>query len=105
MKKVLLVGTGDVGKHLLEFAARDESNLEWIIGDVDEERARWACNNAEIGAAHHGRHPKLKPIQVDLFNGEKTTELIQSEKPDAVINCTVLHTWHLLLMFQLGIVL
>ena len=96
MKKVLLVGTGDVGKHILEFAARDETNIEWIVGDVEEEKARWACNNAEIGAAHHGMHPKFKPIQVDLFDGEKTSELIKSEKPDAIINCTVLHTWHLI---------
>ena len=96
MKKVLLVGTGDVGKHILEFAARDEFNIEWIVGDVEEEKARWACNNAEIGAAHHGMHPKFKPIQVDLFDGEKTSELIKSEKPDAIINCTVLHTWHLI---------
>lgn len=96
MKKVLLVGVGDVGKHLLEFAARDESPLEWIVGDIDIERAEWACNNAEIGAAHHGRHPSIKPIKVDLLDLEKTTELIQKEKPDAVINCTVLHTWHLI---------
>ena len=49
-----MVGTGDVGKHLLEFCARDESNIEWIVGDVDEERVRWACNNAEIiGAIAH----------------------------------------------------
>ncbi len=52
-----MVGTGNVGIHLLEFAARDESNIEWIVGDVDEERARWACNNAEIKAAiaHPGK--------------------------------------------------
>ena len=57
MKKVLLVGTGELGKHILEFAARDDSNIDWIVGDVDEERARWACKNAEIGAVHHGKHP------------------------------------------------
>ena len=34
MKKVLLVGTGDVGKHILEFAARDEFYIEWIVGDA-----------------------------------------------------------------------
>ena len=57
---------------------------------------RWACNNTEIGAAHHGKYPNFNPIQVDLFEGERTTELIKSEKPDAIINCTVLHTWHLI---------
>lgn len=96
MKKVLLVGVGDVGHHLLEFVARDESQLEWIVGDIDLERAQFSCNNAEIGAAHHGRHPSFKPIKVDLLDIDRTTALIQDEKPDAVINCTVLHTWHLI---------
>lgn len=96
MKKVLLVGVGDVGGHLLEFAARDESSLEWVVGDIDLERAQFMCNNAEIGADHHGQHPSFKPIKVDLLDLAKTTELIRTERPDAVINCTVLHTWHLI---------
>lgn len=50
MKKVLLGGVGDVGQHHLEFIARDESELEWVVGDINLERAQYACNNAEIGA-------------------------------------------------------
>ena len=96
MKKVLLIGAGDVGTHLLEFAARDESNIEWVVGDVDKEKAQWACNNAEIGAAHHGLNPLFRAVQIDLFDEDATVELLRKEKPDAVINCTVLHTWHLI---------
>jgi|TARA_B100001971_G_scaffold187977_1_gene189036 hypothetical protein len=96
METILLVGVGDVGKHILEFASREDSRFEWIVGDIDEDRARWACNNAEIGATHHGKHPKFRPKKIDLFNIEKTTELIQIERPIAVINCAVLHTWHLI---------
>lgn len=96
MEKVLLVGVGEVGTHLLEFVARDEREFEWIVCDVDENRARWACNNAEIGAHFHGKYPQFRPMQLDLFDIEKTTNLIQKEKPVAVINCTVLHTWHLI---------
>ena len=96
MKKVLIVGTGDVGSHILEFIARDDNNIEWIIGDIDENRAKLLCNNASIGAAHHGKHPVFHPKEVDLLNIEKTADLIKKEKPIAVINCTVLHTWHLI---------
>ena len=96
MKKILLVGVGNVGSHILEFAARDNSDLEWIVGDIDKERARLTCNNAEIGAAHHGKHPIFRPMKIDLFDFDKTTDLIQKEEPNAVINCTVLHTWHLI---------
>ena len=38
MKKILLVGVGDVGSHLLEFVSRDGSNFEWIVGDINEKR-------------------------------------------------------------------
>lgn len=96
MEKVLLVGMGEVGSHLLEFIARGEQDLEWIVGDVDENRAKWACNNAQIGAVFHKKYPKFRPMKIDLFDIEKTTKLIQAEKPVAVINCTVLHTWHLI---------
>lgn len=96
MEKVLMVGVGDVGSHILEFIARDDSQMEWIVGDIDEERAKLACNNAEIGAAHHGKHPAFRPIKVDLLNIEETANFIQNEKPTVVINCTVLHTWHLI---------
>ena len=96
MEKVLLIGTGNVGSHILEFIARDENKLEWVIGDIDENRARLKCNNASIGAAHHGKDPVFHIKKVDLLNIEKTAGLIQKEKPIAVINCSVLHTWHLI---------
>ena len=67
MKKVLLIGAGDVGTHLLEFAARDESNIEWVVGDINKQKAQWACNNAEIGAAHHGLNPLFRAVQIDLY--------------------------------------
>ena len=46
MEKVLMVGTGDVGSHILEFIARDENSIEWIVGDIDESKAKYLCNNA-----------------------------------------------------------
>ena len=71
MEKVLLVGTGNVGSHILEFIARDDNKLEWVIGDIDENRARLKCNNASIGAAHHGKDPVFHIKKVDLLNIEK----------------------------------
>lgn len=96
MEKVLLVGTGDVGAHLLEFMARQDYAYEVIVGDVDEEKARLLCNNAMIGAAFHGKDPIFRPVKIDLFDVEGTMELIRKEKPSAVVNMTVMHTWHLI---------
>ena len=44
MEKILLVGIGDIGSHILEFAARDDNDYEWIIGDVNKEKAKYVSN-------------------------------------------------------------
>jgi hypothetical protein len=96
MEKVLLVGTGNVGGHILEFLARDPRPLELIVGDVHEEKAKHLVNNATIGAAHHGLHPIFRTRKIDLNDIDKTAHLIQELGPSAVINCAVMHTWHLI---------
>jgi hypothetical protein len=96
MERVLLVGTGNVGGHILEFLARDPRPLELIIGDINEERARHLANNAAIGAAHHGLHPIFRTRKIDLNYIDQTAQFIEELKPSAVINCAVMHTWHLI---------
>jgi hypothetical protein len=96
MEKVLLVGVGNVGSHILEFLARDPRPVELIIGDIDEERATRQANNAVIGAAHHGLHPVFRVTRIDLNDIDRTAQLIKDVNPSAVINCAVMHTWHLI---------
>ena len=96
MEKVLMVGVGDVGGHILEFLGRGEYPLQVYVGDVNEERARLTCNNAMIGAAHHDKHPDFRPMKIDLFDIDGTADIIRKIQPSVVINCTVMHTWHLI---------
>ena len=96
MEKVLMVGTGDVGSHILEILARTPMSFSFIVGDIDEERGQKLVNNALIGAAHHDLHPHFDFRKIDLTNIEETAELLRTEKPAVVINCTVMHTWHLI---------
>lgn len=96
MEKVLMIGTGDVGAHILEIAARTSPPYELVVADINGDRAEQLVNNAKFGAYHHGRYPKFRSTQIDLFDVDGTTELLLREKPDAVINCTVMHTWHLI---------
>lgn len=103
MEKVLMVGGGDVGSHILEFLARDPRPLELIVGDVDEERVTLKMNNAVIGAAHHGLHPHFRFVKTDLNNIEQTAQLIKELNPTVVINCAVMHTWHLIRRFPVEI--
>jgi len=84
MEKILLVGIGDIGSHILEFAARDDNDYEWIIGDVNKEKAKYVSNNAQIGAIHHGKHPNFRPMKIDLFDIVKTTDLIKKEHSQGI---------------------
>ena len=65
-----MVDTGYVGTHILEFNARDEKSIEWIVADIDESKAKYLCNNASIVAAHHGKYPIFYLPKIDLFNIE-----------------------------------
>lgn len=96
MEKVLMVGIGDVGGHIVEFLARDHRPIELILGDVDENRAALKMNNAIIGAALCGLHPHFSCRKVDLNNISETAQLIKELTPSVVINCAVMHTWHLI---------
>ena len=96
MEKVLMIGVGDVGGHIVEFLARDPRPIELIVGDVDEERARLKTNNAIIGAALCDLHPHFSVRKIDLNNISETAQLIKELAPSAVINCSVMHTWHLI---------
>jgi len=37
MEKVLMVGTGDVGTHILEILARMPMSFKLIVGDIDND--------------------------------------------------------------------
>ncbi len=94
MEKLLMVGVGEVGRYVLEFFARSEAPVELVAGDVDGTRAEAAVNQAIYGANHHGQHPRIRAVTIDLKNEDQTAELIRKVKPSVVINCAVLQTWH-----------
>ncbi|MFJ7971534.1 saccharopine dehydrogenase NADP-binding domain-containing protein [Psychrobacillus sp. NPDC096389] len=96
MSKVMLFGLGEVGTHILEFLVRDPKCPELIVCDVNEEVSQKRVNNAVIGAAIFKLYPKVTFKKVDLTDVDGTALLISEEKPDVVINCAVLQTWHVI---------
>jgi len=92
LSKVLIVGVGDVGGKIINFLARDPKCPELIVGDFNEDmeqRVNTALSNAIVG----NYFPKIAFKKIDLVDVEKTADLIAKEKPDVVINCSVLQTW------------
>lgn len=96
MSKVMIFGLGEVGTHILQFLARDPKCPELIISDFNEEVSEKKINNALIGAAITRDYPKVTFEQGDLTDIDHTAEMISRYKPDVVINCAVLQTWHVI---------
>lgn len=96
MSKVMLVGLGEVGTHILEFLVRDTRCPELIVCDVNEEVSQKRVNNALIGAAVFRLYPQVTFRKLNLTDIEDTAKLIGEEKPDVIINCAVMQTWHVI---------
>ncbi|WP_257347462.1 saccharopine dehydrogenase NADP-binding domain-containing protein [Pseudalkalibacillus decolorationis] len=96
MSKVMLVGLGEVGTHILEFLVRDPKCPELIVCDFNREISEKRVNNALFGAAVHRLYPKVTFERVDLSEVDRTAEIISKYKPEVVINCAVMQTWHVI---------
>ncbi len=93
---VLIFGIGEVGRYLLEFLARDESELDLVAADVSLSAVEAQVDNALFGATMHGRHPSITAREADLLDLDRTAELLAEVRPDVVVNCAVLQTWHVI---------
>lgn len=93
---VLVVGIGEVGRHLLEFLVRDDPRVQIVAADVNLAIVEAKVNNALFGAAFHDHRPSVKPLEIDLFDIARTAELLAELRPEVVVNCAVLQTWHVI---------
>ena len=93
---VLIIGIGEVGNYLLEFLVRSNIEIDIVAADVHLQDAEAKINNALFGAALHDHHPNIRALEIDLFDIDRTAEILNEVQPDVVINCAVLQTWHVI---------
>ena len=93
---VLIVGIGEVGHYILEFLVRENFQIDIVAADVNLQNVEAKINNAVFGAALHNSYPNVKPLEIDLFKIERTADILNELRPDVVINCAVLQTWHVI---------
>lgn len=91
--RVLIVGLGDLGGHVLELLARNEGVGSIVAADKDEERGVPRVNVAELGAAHQGFYPDLSFRKVDLFDPPQVEALLRETKPDLIFQSATLQSW------------
>jgi hypothetical protein len=93
MSKVLLIGLGSLGGHILEFLARSVGPREIVASDVDGQRGVEKTNNVILGAANMGFYPRMKFLKIDLNDIDSTSAMLGNEQPDVIVNSTTLQSW------------
>lgn len=87
---VLLVGAGDVGRHVANYLACYRSVEKMIVVDRDEGRARSAAANAEMCAHYLGNYPSVEARGLDLGDEDQTVRLLREVSPSVVYNSTTM---------------
>jgi len=91
--KILMIGLGSLGGHVLEFLARTPGVNRIIAADVNEDWGARKTNNAILGAANQGFYPSIIFRKIDLNDVEGTAETLKEEEPDLIFNATTLQSW------------
>jgi hypothetical protein len=90
---VMIFGLGDLGGWVLEFLARRQG-VTTIIGC--DKRADWGSrkiNVAAVGAGAEGYDKTLKFEECDVFDTDRTAELINKYQPDFIYSGMTLMSW------------
>jgi len=92
-KKVMIIGLGVIGGHLLELLVRSAGVTNIITADYNEDFGIRETNLAIHGAAMMGFFPKVEFIKIDLLNKEETATTLEKYQPDIICNCATLQSW------------
>jgi len=89
---ILVTGLGDIGEHFVQFLSRYPDIGKIVACDLNPKKSV-VVENAWSGAMHQGYNPEMEFKQVDLFNIEKTTDLIKEVEPTAIFQCASVQSW------------
>jgi len=90
---VIVIGTGEVGGHALEFLARTPSINRLVVIDINEKKALEKVACARYGAMMEGFYPKIELEVADVFDVDRVAGIIRKANPDAILNTASLQSW------------
>lgn len=91
-KSVMIIGLGNIGSYALEFLARTPGVERIITADVAPDGLA-KTNNAALGAAQMGFHPKVEFVPLDLYQVEKTAAVLDRMQPRVILSCVTLQSY------------
>lgn len=93
MSKVMTIGLGRVGWQVLEYLVQDPRCPQLVCCDISPE-GQSLVDNAIIGASISGLYPSVKFYPLDLADIDATARIITEEKPDVIIDMSVMMPMH-----------
>ena len=92
-KTVMIVGLGDLGGWVLEFLARCEGVKRIVTTDIRKEYGGSKTESAAIGCSQQGFNKRLEFHELDLFDIDRTADLLRKVQPDVTYSAVTLQSW------------
>lgn len=92
-KTVMIIGLGDLGGWVLEFLARSRGVQRIVTADIREEYGYSKTMTAAVGASQLGYNKRLEFHKLDLYDIDRTAELLNSVQPDVVYTSAASQSW------------
>lgn len=92
-KTVMVIGLGDLGGWVLEFLARSQGVKRIVTTDIREEYGYSKTMTAAVGASQLGYNKRLEFHKLDLYDVDRTAELMNGVQPDVIYTCAAAQSW------------
>ena len=90
--RILIIGPGRVGAHILDLLVRIPGNHAFFVGGRDLASVRQRANLSLFAAMQLGYTPNVTCISLDISNIDQTAETIAHLHPDIIICAATLQT-------------
>jgi len=90
---VMIIGLGDLGGWVLEFLARCQGVHRIVTTDIREDWGYAKTMTAAVGASQQGYNKRLEFYKLDLYDIDRTAELLNRVQPDVVYTAAALQSW------------
>ena len=93
MKKVMIVGLGELGGQVYKLLLTSGTPLRIVTADIDEDLGIRKTNLMRYVAGQMGYDREVEFVRVDLYNIEETANTINQVDPDIIYTAATLQSW------------
>ena len=96
MDRILLVGLGNLGAHVLDGLLRSGDGVEIVVAGREPATMHTRVNLAVFSAMQvRSAVPAVRCVRLDLSDVDAAAETVAAARPDVVVNCATLHPYPL----------